>query len=241
MKNWQKIGLATLAVFVIVGIRVYFIWRERHAPLVQRPHAAERQITADDIVQPRKLYIDDLGSARELDGQTVWVQAGYELDYYPYTDEHRVDFGHRAGVLPSAQPLKIEDVVTERAPANLRSRIPLGDHQVFAIFHFPNENKDYATAIGYLQGNDSKYYCDDVFYYDDPRQMYKHWPADIWQAIDQHRPIDGMNELQTAMALGVIQQSDSSDYGNRTVHYNAGGKKWAVTFQNDKATAVQQE
>lgn len=240
MKSWQKIGLITLLVLLIVGIRIYFIWRERNAPVVQKPHVAERKLTADDVVQPRKLYIDDLGSARDLDGKTVWVQAGFELDYYPYVD-HRIEFAHKVGVLPSAQPLQIQDIITERAPVGLHSRIPLGDHQVFAIFQFPNDDKQYATAIGYLQGNDSKYYCDDIFYYDDPRQMYKHWPADVWQAVDQHQPKPGMNELQTAMALGVIQQSDSSDYGNRTVHYDAGGKNWSVTFQNDKATAVKQE
>jgi hypothetical protein len=43
------------------------------------------------------------------------------------------------------------------------------------------------------------------------------------------------------MALGVIQQSDSSNYGNRTVHYDADGKQWNVSFQNDKATNVQAE
>jgi hypothetical protein len=240
MKSWQKIGLLSLLVLLIVGIRVYFIWRERNAPIVQKQQVAERKLTADDIVQPRKLYIDDLGSARGLDGKTVWVQAGYELDYYPYTDQ-RIDFAHKVGVLPGAVALKIGDVITERTPASVHSRIPLGDHQVFAIFELPNDDKEYATTIGYIQGNDSKYYCDDIFYYDDPRQMYKHWPADVWQAVDQHQPKAGMNELQVAMALGVIQRSDSSDYGNRTVHYDTGDKKWAVTFQNDKATAVKQE
>jgi hypothetical protein len=47
-----------------------------------------------------------------------------------------------------------------------------------------------------------------------------------------------MTELETAMALGVMQQSDSSNYGNRTVQYNAGGTHWSVTFENDKATQV---
>jgi hypothetical protein len=49
-----------------------------------------------------------------------------------------------------------------------------------------------------------------------------------------------MTELETAMALGVMQQSDSSNYGNRTVEYDAGGKHWSVTFENDKATQIEQ-
>jgi hypothetical protein len=239
MKSWQRIASLTALVLVVVGIRIYFVQRERNAPLNVKPRYQERQLTADDVVQPRKLYIDDLKSAKDLNGKTVWVQAGYELDYYPYL-AHKVEFAHKAGVLPSVQALQIQDIVEEKIPANLASRIPAGDRQVFAVFKMPNDEKAYATAIGYIQGNDSKYYCDDVLYYDDPHQMYKHWPAGIWQSIDQHQPKIGMSELQTAMALGVMQQSESSNYGNRTVDYNAGGKKWSVIFQNNQATSVKQ-
>jgi hypothetical protein len=240
MKNLKIIGAVTLLLVAVFGIRIYLIWRERHAPMVEKPKVAERKLTADDVVLPRKLYIDDLKSAKTLAGKKVWIQSGFTLDYYPYA-AHRVEFSHQAGVLPSVEPLQISDVVTEKAPAKLATRVPLGDKQVFAVFKLPNDSKDYATAIGYIQGDDSKYYCDEIFYYDDPHQMYQHWPADVWQAIDRHQAKPGMNELQTAMALGMIQQSDSSDTGNRTVHYDAGGKKWAVTFQNDKASSVTPE
>jgi hypothetical protein len=40
--------------------------------------APERKITQDDLVIPRKMYIDDLKSAKELRGKTVWMQAGYQ-------------------------------------------------------------------------------------------------------------------------------------------------------------------
>ncbi len=240
MKNLKIIGAITLLLLLIFGIRIYLLWRERNAPMAVAPKVAERQLTADDVVLPRKLYIDDLKSAKVLVGKTVWIQSGFTLDYYPYA-AHRVEFAHSAGVLPSVAALQIQDIITEKAPANLATRVPLGDKQVFAIFKLSNGSKEYATAVGYLQGSDSKYYCDDIFYYDDPHVMYKHWPADVWQAVDAHQPKPGMSELQTAMALGMIQQSDSSDIGNRTVDYDAGGKKWAVTFQNDKATTVKAE
>jgi hypothetical protein len=238
MKTWQKVGLATLLVLVVFSIRIYFLWKERHEPMVQKPQQQQQMLTDDDIVTPRKLYIDDLKSARVLVGKTIWVQAGFELDYFPYAG-HSVNFAHKVGVLPSVQALEIKDIALAKAPASIASRIPLGDKQVYAIFELPGDTKQYATAIGSMQGTDSTYYCDDIFYYDDPHQMYKHWPADVWQAVDQHQPKPGMNELQVAMALGVIQQSDSSSYGNRTVHYDAGGKQWNVSFQHDKATNVQ--
>lgn len=240
MKAWQKVGIVTLIVLIAVGIRVYFIYRERHQPAVQPQHVAERQLTRDELVVPRKLYIDSINSAKALDGKTVWVQSGYSLDYYPYAG-HRVQFSHPAGVLPSVQPLQIKDIITQKAPASLATRVPKGDKQVFAVFTMPGDpGKDYATAIGFFQGADSTFFCDQVFYYDDPHQMYNFWGPKIWAAIDQHHPIPGMNELQTAMALGVVQQSESSQIGNRTVHYIAGDQHWTVTFQNDKATTIKQ-
>jgi hypothetical protein len=240
MKTWQKIGLLTLFVLLLFAVRIYFIYRERHEPIVQQPKVAERQLTQDDVVQPRKMYIDSLASAKALISKTVWVQSGYSLDYYPYSG-HRVDFAHRVGFLPGAQPLQIQDIITEKAPADLATRVPLGDKQVFAVFKIPNDPKEDATAIGFIKAGDSTYFCDQIFYYDDPHQMYSYWGPKVWAAIDQHQPIAGMNELQTAMALGVIQQSDSQDIGNRTVDYDAGGKKWSVTFKNDKATAIKQD
>lgn len=240
MKTWQKFVLITMLVLAVFGIRIYFVWKERQEPMVQKPVRQERPVTDDDLVQPRKLLIDDVKSAKELIDKPVWVQAGYELDYFPYAG-HTVNFGHKIGVLPSIQQLIVKDIILAKAPASLATRLPKGDKQVYAVFQLPNDAKQYAIAVGYIQGTDSTFYCDDVFFYDDPHQMYKHWPADVWQAIDQHQPKPGMSELQVAMALGMIQQSDSSNYGNRTVHYDADGKKWNVSFQHDKATNVQGE
>jgi hypothetical protein len=144
-------------------------------------------------------------------------------------------------MLPSVQPLEIQDIVTEKVPEDLATRVPKGDKQVFAVFKIPDHPGEYATAIGFIKGSDSTFYCDQIFYYDDPHQMYSYWGPKVWAAIDQHQPIPGMNELQTAMALGVVQQSESSDIGNRTVDYDAGGKKWSVSFQHDKATAIKQD
>jgi hypothetical protein len=240
MKTWQAIGLLTLVVLLIAGGRLLYIFHERNQPGVEKAQTPQRQLTEDDVVQPRKMYIATLKEAQELAGKTVWVQAGYALDYYPYSGG-RVQFNHPAGVLPSVDQLTIEKVVTEKAPENLATRVPIGDKQVFAVFKMTEDPREYATAFGTIKGTDETYFADQMFYYDDPHQMYKHWPSDVWQAVDQHHPKAGMDELQVAMALGTIQQSESSDYGNRTVTYDAGGKKWAVSFVKDKATTVTAE
>lgn len=243
MKTWQKIGIATLLMLAIFGIRVYFLWQERSAPGVQKTAVVpERPITEDQTVVPRKMLIDDVKSAKALIGKTVWMQAGFELDYFPYAG-HSISFAHREGVLPSVAALAVKDIVVAKAPASLKSRVPLGDKQAYAIFQLSNDipqgAKEYAVPIGSAEGSDWTFFSDDIFYYDDPHQMYKHWAADVWQAVDRHEAKAGMNELQVAMALGMIQQSDSSAYGDRTVYYDVPGKHWTVTFQNNKATNVQ--
>jgi hypothetical protein len=240
MKTWQAMGLLTLVVLLAAGGYLAYVFHERNEPGVQQARAPERPVTDDEVVQPRKMYIATLKDAKDLVGETVWVQSGYALDYYPFAPG-RVEFSHPAGVLPSVQQLTIGQIMTEKAPANLAMRVPIGDKQVFAVFKMPGDAKEYATAIGTIKGTDETYYADQMFYYDDPHQLYKHWPPDVWQAVDQHKPKPGMNELQVAMALGTIQQSQSSDIGNRTVTYDAGGKKWSVSFQKDKATTVTPE
>ena len=239
MKTWQKLALVMVPAILIAAIGIWRINVARNRPGVVPHPAEETHLSDEQMVQPRKLFIDDLKSAKDLIGKPVWVQAGYEMSYYPYVP-HRVDFAHKVGVLPSVQRLDIKDIVLQKVPANVETRIPRGSAQAFAVFTMPGDTKEYATAVGTIQGSDSTWYCDNVFYYDDPHQMYSLWPPDLWHAIDAHQPKQGMTELETAMALGVMQQSDSSNYGNRTVDYDAGGKHWLVTFENDRATAIQQ-
>jgi hypothetical protein len=240
MKTWQKLALIVLPAILIAAIGIWRINVARNKPPAIPKQAQETHLSDEQMVQPRKLFIDDLKSAKDLIGKPVWVQAGYEMAYYTYAGHH-VDFAHKVGVLPSVQRLDVKDVVEEKVPANVETRIPRGSAQAFVVFTMPGDAKEYATAVGTIQGSDSTWYCDNVLYYDDPHQMYNFWPANLWQAIDAHQPKPGMTELETAMALGVMQQSNSSDYGNRTVHYNAGPVRWAVTFENDKATQVEQE
>lgn len=240
MKSWHVMGLLTLVVLLAGGGYIAYVIHQRKQPVVEKAKYEERPVTDDEVVQPRKMYIATLKGTKDLIGKTVWVQAGYSMDYYPYA-AGRVEFSHPIGVLPSVQQLTIDKIIEQKAPANLATRVPTGDKQVLAVFRMPGDNKEYATAIGTIQGTDESYYCDQMFYYDDPHQLYKHWSPDVWQAVDQHKPKPGMNELQVAMALGTIQQSDSRDIGNRTVTYDAGGKKWSVSFAKDKATTVNPE
>jgi hypothetical protein len=50
-----------------------------------------------------------------------------------------------------------------------------------------------------------------------------------------------MSELQTRMTIGENMHADGSSVGDRTVHYNQAGKRWTITYVNDRATAIDGE
>jgi hypothetical protein len=77
-----------------------------------------------------------------------------------------------------------------------------------------------------------------MFFIEDPHDLYKHWPADVWQKIDAHEVQPGMSELQTSFAIGMGVSAGSGDYGSRTLQYPNAGKPLVIKFENDKAVEI---
>ncbi len=151
---------------------------------------------ADYYVSPKKLRSYDLKSAKDLTQQPVWVKEGYKYSYYPFdTARKKADFSHEAGTLLPIQKLQIKDVVTDVSPGSADQK------QLVAVFEL--EGKNYAVPIGSVQDENYQIYSDEIFYIQDPRDLYKHWPAETWQAIEQHEVKPGMNELQADFAIGM--------------------------------------
>lgn len=230
----QKLQIVLLLAIVIAGGRAAYVVYERHQSRQEasKPNV-DAPLKADYYVTPKKLHAYDLKSAKELTQQPVWVKIGYSNTYYPYNmATHKADFAHDSGTLAPLQKLDISDVVTEATP-----RTP-GTKQIMAVFRL--DGKAYAVPVGAEKDGDFKFYASDVFFIEDPRQLYKHWPAEVWKAIDDHRVEKGMNELQTSFALGMGVPQTSGDYGSRTLQYPNAGKPVTVTFENDKAVNVEQ-
>jgi hypothetical protein len=115
---------------------------------------------------------------------------------------------------------------------------------VLLVFTLPKSNdpaKQYAVPVGYQEGKDFTFYTDEVLFYDDPRELYKDWGPQFWQAIDSHQVVLGMNEREVQLALGQVSKSLSTEYGNRLVIYANLGKPMAVTFVKNKVTAFRSD
>ena len=225
----QKIQLLLVIAIAVAAIRAGYVVYERHAERVEQASKQAPPLNPDYYVVPKKLYPYDLKSAKQLTQQPVWVKEGYRFTYYPYDRASRhTDFSHEAGLLLPIQKLDIKDVVSDTTPAHQR--------QVMAVFE--QEGKTYAVPIGSQTGDSYQIYSDEMFFVQDPRELYKHWPADVWESIEQHQIKPGMNEFQAYFAIGMGVPDRSSDPAVKTVHYPNGGKPVTITFRNGKAAEI---
>lgn len=236
MGNGVKAAIGGIIVLLLaVGGEVLYLHHERNKPMVVK--APEREVIAeDDLVFLKKKRPDTLKDIKDLKGSTLWVSAGGQLEYYPFAG-HAAQYGKSAGTLLGAEPIVAKDAVEQVAPKAATFRIPGGDKQVLLVFTKPNDTKEYAVPVGYRQAGQYTFYTDEIFFYDDPHELYKHWGPEIWKAVDAHEVILGMNERQVELSLGQVSKSTSTDYGNRMVVFANLGKPMAVTFVKNKVTA----
>ncbi|HKF01211.1 MAG TPA: hypothetical protein VKB49_02815 [Candidatus Sulfotelmatobacter sp.] len=231
----HKIQLAFLVAFLLATARAGYIFYQRHQDRLALQYQKQSHdvgySNADYYVNPKKLYPYDVKSAKQLTQQPVWVKEGYRYTYYDYEPvAKRVDFGHESGTLGPIEKLAITDVVVA---SNKVSGQP---KQVVAVFQ--KAGKSSAVPIGYESDGEYKIYSDEIFFIEDPHNLYKHWSPDVWQAVEQHQVKPGMNEMQADFAIGMgIPDAGDTSY-QKTVHYPNGGSPLVVVYQDGKAAEV---
>jgi hypothetical protein len=244
MQKGPKIAIAVTVVMVLaVGARIGLIYRANHEAGPTPPQEApSRTINEDDLVFLKKQRPDSLKDERTLIGKTVWVSAADQMDYYKNTGKH-VDYAHPVGVLLGAEPLVIDDVFEEKAPATGRaiSRIAAGQKHVLLGFTLPQSSDPkakYAVPVGNYDSTGYNFFTDEIFFYDDPHQLYKHWGTAMWEHVDKHEAVPGMSENQAMMALGQVITPHGDTIGNRSVTYHNDGKPVTIQFVDNKATKI---
>jgi hypothetical protein len=229
----KRIQIALAVTVVVVGARAGWILYQRHEDYV----AAQKQVAARNAgyanqeyyVSPKKLHPFDLKSAQQLTQQTVWVKEGYRYTYYRYVPVMKsIDFKHEVGLLEPLERLEIKDVMA--AP------LPGGRRQVVATFD--KDGHSFAVPIGYESDGQYRIYSDEMFFLEDPHELYKFWPGDVWQAIAQHEVKPGMDELQADFAVGMGVPDAGASSADKTVRYPNGGKPVVVEYSGGKATEV---
>jgi hypothetical protein len=228
----QLVQLVLAVALVAAALRLGIIYYQRHsatpAPAAQQPAALD----PDYYVVPKKLHAYDVKSLRAaLAGHSAWVRQGYSFAYYPYDrHDHHVDFAHQAGLLLPLEHLDIQDVIPTPPPA--------ADDPPQIVAIFARDGRDFAVPVGAHRGDDYTIYADDMLFYEDPHQLYGHWPPQVWQAIDRRQVLPGMNELQASFALGMGVPQSAGGAADRTVVYPDNGHPTTVVFRGGRATEI---
>jgi hypothetical protein len=228
----QRIQIVLAIAIAVSAARAGYIVYQRRSEAKQEEAAKQASpLKADYFVTPKKLRPYDLKSARQLTEQPVWVKEGYRYTYYPFDPARKKsEFSKEAGLLLPLEKLNIKDVVLDASPGSPDQR------QVMAVFE--KDGKSFAFPIGSTKAGEFQIYSDEMLFIQDPHDLYKHWPADVWNAIDSHQVKPGMNELQSDFAIGMGMPDKSSDSSVRTLHYPNGGKPLIVVFRNDQAAEI---
>jgi hypothetical protein len=216
-------------VFLLIGmavaaLRLVYVVYERHEAAKPAPVATNAAIDPDYMVFLRSSHVIDIAGARRMIGQTVWVRNGY---IYPAYEVTAGKIGRRTGVLSPLLPLQIRQVVVQKV-----------GRQPGIFFACDSPDGPRAVQIGALDATGTPdFQLDSMFFFDDPHQLYSHWPKDVWQSIDQHQAKAGMSQLQVEYALGV-GKVESGEEGDSTMLFPRDGNAVEVTFSGGKATAV---
>jgi hypothetical protein len=189
-------------------------YRRWTRPSLEREEPQRIERVEDFYVYPPKSYVTDLESARKLVGQPLWVIEGYRWRAQP---------GGRL-----LEPLeRIVPKAFERQGQE-------------AVLRFERNGSVESIAVG----APSRLYIDDMFFIEDPKELYSHWPAEIWRKVEDHEIELGMTEFQVAFALGAGHTIRSSPQGvTRVVEYTvceqAGLQPVRITFQNGRAEEIE--
>ena len=252
MKTWQKITVGIiLCAWTYWGYnsfkyRQYL--RQSKAAAAKKMELHARDMNAsndpDDHIVVHAEHPSTLQDEKNLKGRTLWVSAGGQMDFFPFNGK-AVDFSRSAGVLLGAQKILVKDAVEKVAPKSVGTKFPDAEAEVLLVFTMPddlrNPTRQYAVAVGDREGHDYNLLTDQLFFYDDPHQIYAAWGPKVWQAIDQHIAAIGMTEHQLRFALGQVSTPRGDMMGDRSVEFDNQGKPKLVTFENGKATEIRDE
>ena len=227
----RNIQIALLVAMALAAGRSGYILYQRHADRVEAEKKTPPSLQADYYVTPKKLHPYDLKSARELTKQPVWVKEGYRYTAYAYDRARRhTDFSKPEGTLMPIEKLDIRDVVLDT------SADAPGQHLLMALFE--KEGRELAVQIGVEKDQNFEIYSDEIFYIQDPHELYKHWGEDVWASVAKHEVKQGMSELQADFAIGMGVPERSSDPAVKTVNYPNGGKPLSITYRDGRAEEI---
>lgn len=152
----------------------------------------EEPLHEDLYVHPIPTNITRYATADRLVGMDLWVKAGWTL-----------------AAEPGEQWLAPLEKLTPTRVFERGGDLWIG---------FERNGKPAELAVGKA----GRVYVDDLFFAEDPRELYDHWSEESWEKVAAGEVSPGMSEFQAAFALGAGVPSRVSPGGaTRVVNYRA--------------------
>ncbi len=197
-QEWvQLVGISLKIGLAAAVLYVGGVFLQRHWAKFEDAKPTRTVKLHDDLyVHPKRTYVSSFETAKKkLVGAPLWVKEGW-----------------RWACDPGERLLEPIEKVT---PTRVFER----GGQVW--IRFDREGGPCEMAIS----ANGRFYVDEIFFSEDPRELFDHWPAEAWDKIAAHEVEPGMSEHMVTFALGVGMLRQASKNGRfRVVEFSAGKK-----------------
>lgn len=171
----------------------------------------ESPLQADFYVHPSKTHISSYATADKLVGMDLWTREGW-----------------RWTVEPGDRLLAPLEKVTP-------TRVYEQDDELRIAFEKDGRPSSLAIGIG------GRVFVDEIFFIEDPRELYGHWSEEDWERVEDHEAWIGMSEFQAAFSLGYGRPIDVSPGGQTRIVEFPGrpdAEPVTITFRSGIAAEV---
>lgn len=179
--------------------------------------------------------IECLGSIQDLDaarrkwkGAAIWIKEG-KIRTYDADEDSFEEL--KVKKLSGGLITNVVAAWSSYAPVRIIFKLEKGEEGFIDIN---------PSGTNVPEGSRDKYKFEDYFFSDNPKTIYKNWPKDIWESIEQDRVRIGMNKEQVILSWGKPQSS------NKTVIQNIVSEQWIykgggyLYFTNGVLSSMQQ-
>jgi hypothetical protein len=180
---------------VVVAARVGWILYDRSQSTHPKPIRL-RHTERDYLVVIPKFGVEDLAGAKELVGTSLWVKAGYAIEYSRYSTSATTARPSPGMKLEPMEEITVRDFVKRPLPQKKQWEI---------LLLFEKGGEEFSAVIGYFEPEAKQYQIqlDDLFYAKNPRHIYDHWDEETWQKIRHHQLEKQMTFAQVNLSLGA--------------------------------------
>lgn len=211
--SWRPLISLSLKIGMALAVSyaAYDYFTRPGAGALEAEQPRESPLQADLYVYPSKTHISSYATAAKLVGMDLWTKEGW-----------------RWAVEPGERLLAPLEKVTP-------TRVYEQDGELRIAFEKDEQPSWLAVGTG------GRVFVDEMFFIEDPKELYSHWTDEEWARVENHEAWVGMSEFQAIFSLGYGRPVDVSPGGKTRIVEFAGQPDRApvtITFRDGIASEV---